>query len=1113
VINDLESVWLRPQLHLKICESMLVNLSPAMTLSPCFVLQQIQTNLCDIYSKVEVLSNKEPAMTIQYLVLLDHTNSYWQCIGINSLDMMNTRWGYGVVSNVILILCRFSLLLLEPGEIYFEDFAAIYHLPEDVAKKEDGWETICENGQLRGRLKVCSKSLVFDPRDTRAPIIKFPLRSFESVQESQGEAKSELLTSDGDRTYIEVKCGMIVEMLEGNVLQPYRFCREVHSHTFELVYVKASTVLPQVCQLQRASTLPPNDQNTMIQAIVRSRQRRKKFDRSLLEDISETVVLESQANKVTPLVTNPGTVLLTTSTLYFQPHNNAEKFPVIRIGLHEIRQVIKRRFLLRQVVVNQSFPSSIYASQILVDESINPAVISVSVVRNTWSWLPLIRLPIVCSSCMGYQLEIRGYFTQRHLLDIGLLTLSGFIVNQLTKYYILYMTAIMESEERDNLYECLMHQENVSVDDMRQDNISYQWQAGAISNFEYLSYLNSQADRSVNDLTQYPVFPWVLADYVSESLDLGDPAIYRDLSKPVGALNECRLKRLKERCKDMPEPRFLYGSHYSTPGFVLFYLVRQYPQYMLCLQNGRFDHPDRMFNSLPDTWYNVTTNPSDFKELIPEFYDLDGSADFLTNSMQINFGVRQNGKPVGDVELPPWAKGPETVIKTMRDALESEYVSQNLHLWIDLIFGYKQNGEEAEKADNLFYHLCYEGSVDLAAITDLNDRLALEVQITEFGQVPKQLFSKPHPQRSRSFGVYDSMYLSNGISESSICSEAEEERADSGENNENKALNPSSTCLWQRLADLRLLRECRAHREAITGVVFTTDSQNILSVGQDALLKMYTLPKLNQVRSVRISSMAASSCLHLPGTDTVLVGSWDNTVYKYSLEFSQVHPLLEAHCDAVSCMQWNQDVLVTGSWDCTVRTWSLEIGANGNAQRKERDNNGRGKGGSMSAGENILCEMDHDSPVTCVALHPAGSLLASGTQDGTLAVWLLPAGDLVHQISCHTSSVNAIAWSDNEDRVLTAGDDGLLTIVDAHQGNKICIHDLQENIRCVAWEGRLVIGGSVSGDVIVFDMGTGAVIKRLTSHTGPVTCLAISPDNQHLVTVSEDRRIILWGTD
>lgn len=53
---------------------------------------------------------------------------------------------------------------------------------------------------------------------------------------------------------------------------------------------------------------------------------------------------------------------------------------------------------------------------------------------------------------------------------------------------------------------------------------------------------------------------------------------------------------LQERYSEMSDPKFLYGSHYSAPGFVLFYLVRKYPQYMLCLQNGRFDHPDRMFN-------------------------------------------------------------------------------------------------------------------------------------------------------------------------------------------------------------------------------------------------------------------------------------------------------------------------------------------------------------------------------------------------------------------------------------------------------------------------------------------------------------------------------------
>ena len=74
------------------------------------------------------------------------------------------------------------------------------------------------------------------------------------------------------------------------------------------------------------------------------------------------------------------------------------------------------------------------------------------------------------------------------------------------------------------------------------------------------------ADRSFNDLTQYPVFPWVIKDYTSDTLNLEDPNVYRDLSKPIGALNPNRLKQLLERYLYMPEPRFIYGSHYMAPG-------------------------------------------------------------------------------------------------------------------------------------------------------------------------------------------------------------------------------------------------------------------------------------------------------------------------------------------------------------------------------------------------------------------------------------------------------------------------------------------------------------------------------------------------------------------
>ena len=65
----------------------------------------------------------------------------------------------------------------------------------------------------------------------------------------------------------------------------------------------------------------------------------------------------------------------------------------------------------------------------------------------------------------------------------------------------------------------------------------------------YLSpaQLNTLAGRTYNDLNQYPVFPWILADYTSASLDLNSPAAFRDLSKPVGALNEKRLHFFRER--------------------------------------------------------------------------------------------------------------------------------------------------------------------------------------------------------------------------------------------------------------------------------------------------------------------------------------------------------------------------------------------------------------------------------------------------------------------------------------------------------------------------------------------------------------------------------------
>ena len=285
-------------------------------------------------------------------------------------------------------------------------------------------------------------------------------------------------------------------------------------------------------------------------------------------------------------------------------------------------------------------------------------------------------------------------------------------------------------------------------------NVTKKWRMGELSNFYYLMIINTLAGRTFNDLSQYPVFPWVIADYESETLDLSNPKSYRDLSKPMGAQTPGRAQQFKERydalasLNDELSPPFHYGTHYSSAMIVTSYLIRLRPfvQSYLVLQGGKFDHADRLFNSIDRAWKSASQdNTTDVRELTPEFFFL---PEFLINSNNFEFGKLQSGEVSNDVILPPWAKGdPKIFIAKNREALESPYVSANLNLWIDLIFGFKQSGEEAVSSLNVFHHLSYNGAINLDNINDEVEKRAIIGMINNFGQTPTKIFNKPHPNR------------------------------------------------------------------------------------------------------------------------------------------------------------------------------------------------------------------------------------------------------------------------------------------------------------------------------------------------------------------------------
>lgn len=277
------------------------------------------------------------------------------------------------------------------------------------------------------------------------------------------------------------------------------------------------------------------------------------------------------------------------------------------------------------------------------------------------------------------------------------------------------------------------------------------WQEGRLSNAAYLMTLNTVAGRTMNDLTQYPVFPWVLADYYSATLDLTRPASFRQLGKPMGAQSEARHAEFEDRYEQLQQVQlepFHYGTHYSTATCVCGFLVRVMPftQILQSLQGGSFDLPDRIFASVGSAWASASERScADVRELIPEFFFL---PDMFVNSHHLDFGTTQAGVPVNHVALPPWAQNdPFLFIQKHREALESDFVSAHLHEWIDLVFGYKSRGPDAVEATNVFHPMSYAHSVDLEGIDSLLERQAAAQVVHNFGQTPAQLFMRPHVPR------------------------------------------------------------------------------------------------------------------------------------------------------------------------------------------------------------------------------------------------------------------------------------------------------------------------------------------------------------------------------
>ena len=266
------------------------------------------------------------------------------------------------------------------------------------------------------------------------------------------------------------------------------------------------------------------------------------------------------------------------------------------------------------------------------------------------------------------------------------------------------------------------------------------------SSLDMIIYLNLLSNRSYNDLFQYPVFPLLFlfekdipkGEFIYKGRKLDKHIGFQEISEKsvmrTKMVKETYIQTLRENEEIEsetiePENPFYFQTHYSNNVYTAHYLIRFFPFIFLSIefQGDGLDNPNRLFFSIEETFFNISSQKSDVRELIPEFYYF---PEIFLNINKINLGKRSCGELVDDVEIPKNIDIIENIlnennhdnknnnnseidkaetsnyfrcfkfVEKMRNLLESK--TNEINNWINLIFGTKTKYKNSRKKDQYF---------------------------------------------------------------------------------------------------------------------------------------------------------------------------------------------------------------------------------------------------------------------------------------------------------------------------------------------------------------------------------------------------------------------------
>lgn len=287
-----------------------------------------------------------------------------------------------------------------------------------------------------------------------------------------------------------------------------------------------------------------------------------------------------------------------------------------------------------------------------------------------------------------------------------------------------------------------------------------------------------------------------------------------------------------------------------------------------------------------------------------------------------------------------------------------------------------------------------------------------------------------------------------------------------------------------------LLREFKAHDTQVAGVSFTQDGRSLVSVSNDATLKIWTANGVLQ-KTVTLDNRLVLS-LAVLGRRAV-TGHGDGTIALYDLDRGERISQFKRNDAEVWSVAFlgNAERFAAASHDHATAIWETKSPAKPQFTLEGHESAAQAVAYSEhgpwiatgSADKTVrLYDVDsydlqrvYKGPkdfVTALAFAPNGKWLAVASLDGAIRIYSTSSQQLVRQLTGHKSRIGALAFSPNGDVLASAADEGIVRLWDAKRGR---------------------------------------TMRSLGGHAGGAKSVSFSPDGMRLASTGSDAMIRIWS--